>query len=45
MSEAINDPVAYTRLTDNIIQRVLESTDPKLDEVCVCVGGGGVYKL
>ncbi len=40
MSEAIHDPVAYTRLTDSVTQRILESTDPALQEVCgrvVCV--------
>lgn len=33
MSDAIDDPVAYTRLTDNIVQQILASTDPKLHEV------------
>ncbi|XP_064399038.1 deoxynucleoside triphosphate triphosphohydrolase SAMHD1-like isoform X2 [Halichondria panicea] len=32
MSEAIHDPVAYTRLTDSVTQRILESTEPALQE-------------
>ena len=35
MSEAIHDPHAYTRLTDHVVQRVLESSDPLLAEVSV----------
>lgn len=44
MSEAIHDPVAYTRLTDSVTQRILESTEPALQEVCgrVCVWCGRV---
>ena len=33
MSKAIHDPHAYTRLTDHIVQRILESDDPNLGEV------------
>ena len=35
MSEAIHDPHAYTRLTDHVVQRILESSDPLLAEVSV----------
>lgn len=33
MSEAIEDPYAYTRLTDHVIQQILMSTIPELEEV------------
>ena len=33
MSEAINDPVAYTALTDCVIQDIMRSTDPNLRKV------------
>jgi hypothetical protein len=32
MSEAMDDMVAYTNLTDNIFQSILYSTDPNLTE-------------
>ncbi len=35
MSQAIEDPQAYTRLTDNVVQSILSSNDPKLKEVSV----------
>lgn len=35
MSEAIEDPHAYTRLTDFILQQIMISTDKNLTEVCV----------
>ena len=33
MSEAIENPYAYTRLTDHVIQQILMSTKPELEEV------------
>lgn len=33
MSEAIENPYAYTRLTDHVIQQILMSTTPELEEV------------
>lgn len=33
MSEAIDDPFAYTRLTDCVLQQIVMSTDPNLREV------------
>lgn len=33
MSEAIYDPHAYTRLTDHVVQQILMSSDPNLEEV------------
>ena len=33
MSEAIDDPVAFTKLTDHVLQRIQHSTDPKLKHV------------
>lgn len=33
MSKAIEDPYAYTRLTDHVIQQILMSTSPELEEV------------
>ena len=33
MSEAIDDPFAYTHLTDGILQDIKKSTDPNLEEV------------
>ena len=35
MSEAIEDPHAYTRLTDFVLQQIMTSTDKNLNEVCV----------
>ena len=34
MSDAIYDPHAYTRLTDHIVQQILMTTSPELEEVC-----------
>lgn len=36
MSEAIWDPHAYAKLTDQIVQQIQFSTDPQLQKVCVC---------
>ena len=33
MSEAIEDPVAFTRLTDQVLQQIQLSTDPNLQKV------------
>lgn len=33
MSEAIEDPHAYTRLTDFVLQQIMTSTDKNLTEV------------
>ena len=33
MSEAIDDMVAYTLLTDSIIQQIMMSSDPQLEKV------------
>lgn len=33
MSEAIDDPVALTRLTDQVLQQIQISSDPNLQEV------------
>lgn len=38
MSDAIYDPYAYTRLTDHVVQQILMSTGPELEEVCRLVG-------
>ena len=35
MSEAIDDPYAYTRLTDNVYQQILASEDDNFKEVHV----------
>ena len=33
MSDAIHDMVAYTQLTDSIIQQIMMSSDPQLQKV------------
>ena len=43
MSEAIHDPVAYTRLTDQILERILSSDSNDLQEVYVAVVTTGFY--
>lgn len=35
MSEAITEPKAYTRLTDNIVSQILSNTKPELSVVCL----------
>ena len=35
MSEAIHDPVAFTRLTDQVLQQIQLSADPKLEPVTI----------
>ena len=35
MSEAIWDPHAYAKLTDQVVQLIQFSTDPQLQKVCV----------
>ena len=35
ISESVDDMVAFTRLTDNIIEHISFSQDPNLAEVCV----------
>ena len=32
MSECVDDPVAFEKLTDNVLHRILWSTDPNLAE-------------
>jgi hypothetical protein len=34
MSEAIYDPVAYSHLTDSVLQQIMLSSDPNLRKVC-----------
>ena len=38
MSDAIYDPHAYTRLTDHVVQQILMTTSPELEEVCMTNG-------
>jgi len=35
MSEAIEDPVAYTKLTDHIVHRIRDTQDPNLNKVTI----------
>ena len=35
MSEAIDDPVAFTRLTDTVLQQIQLSDDPNLQQVTI----------
>ncbi len=37
MSDAIEDPYAYTRLTDNVVQQILLSTEPQLQKVHIII--------
>lgn len=45
MSEAISDPYAYTRLTDCVVQQILMSSDPNLQEVSSLLIAGHVTNL
>ena len=38
ISEAIDDMVAFTQLTDHVYHQILCSSDPKLTEVSNCSG-------
>ena len=33
MSEAIGDPYVYTQLTDHVLQQILMTTTPELEDV------------